>query len=82
MLTKRERLYAIWKAIYFGVMPSWFYEPVCHYKIDGEGYEVQTYWQHLIMNAYIVRSLIRKTEHPSTHRFHRMKVKKWVRWQY
>ena len=82
MLTTKERAYAIFKAIYFGVLPSWFYEPKCHYQIDGEGESIQTYRQHLVLNAYIVRSLIMKTEHPSTHNFHKMKIKKWVRWQY
>lgn len=80
MLTTKERGYAIFKAIYFGALPSWFYEPKCHYQSEGE--DIQTYWQHLIINMYIIRSLILKTEHESTHRFHKMKVKKWVRWQY
>ena len=82
MLTRKQRVYAILKSIYFGILPSWFYEPKCHYQIDGEGENVQTYWQHLVMNMYIVRSLILKTEHECTHRFHKMKVKKWFRWQY
>lgn len=82
MLTTKERNYAILKAIYFGVLPSWFYEPKCHYLKDGEGYDIKTYWQHLKMNVYIIRSLIMKTEHECTHRFHKMKIKKWTRWHY
>ncbi len=80
MLTTKERGYAIFKAIYFGVLPSWFYEPKCHYQLEGE--DLYTYWQHLMMNLRIVRSLVRKTEHECTHKFHKMKVKKWTRWQY
>lgn len=83
MLTTKERGYAIFKAFYFGIMPSWFYEPVCHYADEEEkGHGSMTYTQHLMMNLRIVRSLVRKTEHECTHKFHKMKVKKWTRWQY
>lgn len=35
-----------------------------------------------VLNLYIVRSLILKTEHEYTHNFYKIKVKKWFRWQY
>lgn len=82
MLTTKERCYAISKAAYFGILPSWFYEKKCHYLEDGEGMNVKSYVDHLCMNMRIIRSLARKSEHPCTHSFHRMKVKKWFRWQY
>lgn len=84
MLTKQERAYAIFKAVYFGVLPSWFYEPNCHYhQPHGEGQgETMNYWEHLVMNMYIVKHLVKGTEHPCTHDFHKMRVRKWVRWQY
>ena len=81
-LSSSERLYAISKALYFGILPSWFYEKNCHYSKNGEGMGIKSYTDHLVMNLYIVKSLILKTEHECTHSFHRMKVKKWVRWQY
>ena len=82
MLTNKERKYAIVKALYFGILPSWFYEKNCHYLKNGEGMNIKAYLDHLIMNLYIVKSLVLKTEHECTHSFHKMKVKKWVRWQY
>ena len=82
MLTKKERYYAIFKSLYFGILPSWFYEPKCHYVDDGEGMDIKNYLQHLWINLLIVRSLVLKTEHESTHSFHKMKIKKWFRWQY
>lgn len=82
MLTSKERKYAIVKALYFGILPSWFYEKNCHYIKNGEGMNIKTYLDHLVMNTYIVKSLVLKTEHECTHSFHKMKVKKWVRWQY
>ena len=82
MLTNKERKYAIVKALYFGILPSWFYEKNCHYLKNGEGMNIKTYLDHLIMNLYIVKSLVLKTEHESTHNFHKMKIKKWFRWQY
>jgi hypothetical protein len=42
MLTKKERLFAIGKALYFGIVPSCIYEPVPHYKDNSEGYPIQT----------------------------------------
>ena len=82
MLTTKERFYAIFKSIYFGVLPSWFYEKECHYAVNGEGMDIRNYFQHLILNLQIIRSLVLKTEHLSTHSFHKMKIKKWFRWQY
>lgn len=82
MLTKKERLFAIFKALYFGVCPSWFYEKNCHYLKDGEGMNIRSYLDHLIINLYIIKSLVLKTEDSSTHKFHKIKVKKWVRWQH
>ena len=82
MLTNKERKYAIIKALYFGILPSWFYEKNCHYIKNGEGMNIKTYLDHLVMNLYIVKSLALKTKHKCTHNFHKMKVKKWVRWQY
>lgn len=82
MLTSKERKFAILKALYFGILPSWFYEKNCHYLKNGEGMNIKTYLDHLVMNLYIVKSLVLKTEHESTHGFHKMKVKKWFRWQY
>lgn len=82
MLTRKERLYAIVKALYFGILPSWFYEKNCHYAKNGEGMNIKTYLDHLVINLCIVKSLVLKTEHESTHSFHKMKIKKWVRGQY
>lgn len=82
MLTRKERQYAILKSIYFGLMPSWFYEKKCHYAENGEGMNIKNYREHLLLNALIVKSLIMKTEHECTHDFHKIKVKKWFRWQY
>ena len=82
MLTNKERKYAIVKALYFGILPSWFYEKNCHYLKNGEGMNIKTYLDHLVMNLYIVKSLVLKTEHESTHNFHKMKIKKWFRCQY
>ena len=36
----------------------------------------------LWLNLTIVKCLLLKTEHECTHDFHKMKVKKWFRWQY
>lgn len=82
MLTNRQRFYAVFKAFYFGVLPSWFYEKECHYAKNGEGMNISNYKEHLIINLYIIKSLIMRTEHECTHKFHKMKVKKWFRWQY
>ena len=82
MLTRKDRFYAIFKSLYFGVLPSWLYEKECHYLRSGEGMNIKAYLDHLVMNLYIVKSLILKTEHECTHSFHKMKVKKWFRWQY
>ena len=81
MLTRKERIYAIYKSLYFGILPSWFYEKECHYIKDGEGMNVKTYLGHLVVNLYIVKSLLLKTEHECTHSFHKMSIKKWTRWQ-
>ena len=54
MLTCKERLYAIGKALYFGILPSWFYEKKCHYLENGEGMSIKSYTDHLIMNLFIV----------------------------
>lgn len=43
---------------------------------------IRSYLDHLIINLYIVKSLVLKTEDSSTHKFHKIKVKKWVRWQH
>ena len=82
MLTTKERFFAIYKSLYFGILPSWFYEKTCHYTRDGEGMNIKTYLDHLILNFYIIKSLVLITEHECTHSFHKMKIKKWVRWQY
>ena len=82
MLTNKERKYAIVKALYFGILPSWFYEKNCHYTEDGEGMNIKTYLDHLVMNLYIVKSLVLKTEHECTDKFDKMKINKWFRWQY
>lgn len=82
MLTGKERVYAIFKSLYFGILPSCFYEKVCHYSENGEGMDIENYVDHLLINLKIVRSLVRKTEHDCTHDFHKMKIKKWVRWQH
>ena len=58
MLTNKERKYAIVKALYFGILPSWFYEKNCHYIKNGEGMNIKTYLDHLVMNLYIVKSLM------------------------
>lgn len=82
MLTNKQRCYAIFKALYFGILPSWFYEKECHYAKDGESMDIKSYKEHLVMNLCIVKSLLMRTEHECTHKFHKMKVKKWFRWQY
>lgn len=82
MMTTKQRCYAIFKSLYFGVIPSWFYEKECHYAENGEGMNIRNYKEHLIMNLYIIKSLVMRTEHECTHKFHKMKVKKWFRWQY
>ena len=82
VLTRKQRAYAIFKSLYFGVLPSSFYEKNCHYAENGEGMNIKNYREHLILNLMIIRSLIRKTEHECTHDFHKMKIKKWFRWQY
>ncbi len=53
MLTTKERFFAIYKSLYFGILPSWFYEKTCHYTRDGEGMNIKTYLDHLILNFYI-----------------------------
>ena len=80
MLTRKERCYAIMKSVYFGLLPSWFYEKECHYKKDGEC--IGGYFGHLWINVLVVKSLLMKTEHESTHGFHKLKIKKWTRWHY
>ena len=82
MLTTKERFFAIYKSLYFGILPSWFYEKTCHYTRNGEGMNINSYLSHLKLNLCIVKCLVLKTEHECTHSFHKMKVKKWVRWQY
>ena len=82
MLTNKQRFYAIFKASYFGILPYWFYEKECHYTKNGEGMNINNYKEHLIINLYIIKSLVMRTEHDCTHKFHKMKVKKWFRWQY
>ena len=47
MLSLRQRGYAIFKSLYFGILPSWFYEKHCHYSDNGEGMNIKTYLQHL-----------------------------------
>lgn len=78
----KQRLYAIWKCIYFGVMPSCIYEPICHYKDGKEGYDLHNYFDHFKINMIMIKCLIMKTEHDSTHNFHKMKIKKYFFWQY
>ena len=82
MLTNKERKYAIVKALYFGILPSWFYEKNCHYIKNGEGMNIKTYLDHLLINLLIVKCLVLKTEHECTHDFHKLKIKKWIRFQY
>ena len=45
MLSLRQRVYAIFKSLYFGILPSWFYEKHCHYSDNGEGMNIKTYLQ-------------------------------------
>lgn len=75
LLTKKERIFAIFKCVYFGILPYWVYEKTCHYRKTGEGCEVYTYLDHLKMNYYTARSLLLKTEHECTHDFHKAKCK-------
>lgn len=82
MLTTKERIYAIGKSLYFGIVLSCIHEPIPHYRNEAEGYPIQNYFQHLWMNLLIVKHLVLKTEHESTHKFHKMKIRKWLRWQY
>ena len=81
MMTTKQRCYAIFKSLYFGILPSFIYEKECHYKRNGEGMDVYSYYEHLKVNMLIVKCLILKTEHESTHNFHKMKVRRWIRWQ-
>ena len=81
MLTSRQRAYAVFKSLYFGILPSCFYEKECHYAKNGEGMGIKNYKEHLVINLLIVKHLLLKTEHESTHNFHKMRVKKWTRWQ-
>ena len=82
MLTLKERVYAIFKSLYFGIVPSYLYEKRCHYLRNGEGMGIKTYIEHLKLNLIIVKCLILRTEPETTHGFHKMKIKKWFRWQY
>lgn len=82
LLSTRERAYVIFKCCYFGILPSWFYEKDCHYLRNGEGEGITSYPKHLWLNLIMVKCLLLKTEHECTHNFHKMKVKKWFRWQY
>lgn len=82
MLTGKQRVYAIFKSLYFGFIPSWFYEKDCHYAEDGESMNMKNYSNHLIMNIRIAKRLVMRTEPERTHEFHKMKIKKWFRWQY
>ena len=82
MLTRKERLYAVFKCVYFGILPSWFYEKECHYTRNGDGMGIKNYLDHLILNFYIIKSLVLKTEHECTHNFHKLKIKKWFRFQH
>ena len=82
MLSRKERLYAIFKSLYFGILPSWFYEKKCHYLEHGENMGIKSYFDHLVLNMLIIKCLLLKTEHECTHEFHKIKIKKWFRWQY
>ena len=82
MLTIKERCYAVFKSLYFGIVPSYLYEKNCHYLTNGKGMNIKSYVDHLLLNLVIVKCLILKTEHECTHDFHKMKIKKWFRWQY
>ena len=81
MLTKKERVYAIFKCVYFGILPSWFYEKECHYIRNGEGMDIKNYLSHLLLNLIMIKCLLLKTEYECTHNFHKLKVKKWFRFQ-
>ncbi len=50
MLSLRQRGYAIFKSLYFGILPSWFYEKHCHYSDNGVGMNIKTYFQHEAVN--------------------------------
>lgn len=82
MLTLKERCYAVFKSLYFGIVPSYLYEKNCHYLRNGDGMNIKSYVDHLLLNLVIVKCLVLKTEHECTHDFHKMKIKKWFRWQY
>ncbi len=80
-LTKIERTKAIFNCLWFGLLPSWIYEKECHHKQhndEGTG----TYFKHMIMNLKAAKYLILCKEHECTHEFHKVKWKKYFRWQY
>ena len=80
-LTKIERAKAIFNCLWFGLLPSWIYEKECHYKIHhDEG--TTTYLSHLFMNLRTAKYLILCKEYECTHEFHKVKWKKYFRWQY
>ena len=76
MLTKKQRLKAIFNCLWFGILPSWVYEKECHYKYS------QTYFNHLKYNLTLAKDLILSRENPAYHSFHKTKWKKYFRWQY
>ena len=82
MLTKKQRLKAIFNCLWFGILPSYIYEKECHYKKHGDGENAFSYFDHLKLNMIILKCLIFKTEHECTHSFHKTKWKKYFRWQY
>jgi hypothetical protein len=81
MLTFKQRVKAIFNCLWFGILPSYIYEKECHYKKHNDE-NTENYYQHMIMNLQAAKCLILKTEHECTHEFHKIKWKKYFRWQY
>lgn len=79
MLTKKQRLRAMFNCLWFGILPYWVYEPNCHYN-NEQDYCQDTYFSHLKLNLIIFKCLLFKTEHECTHTFHKTKYK-YFRWQ-
>ena len=55
MLTKKQRLKAIFNCLWFGILPSYIYEKECHYKKHGDGENAFTYFDHLKLNMIILK---------------------------
>lgn len=69
LLTRKERIKAVFNCMWFGIMPSWVYEKECHYVGHFN------YFSHLIHNFNIAKLLVLKKELENHHTFYKSKVK-------